>query len=279
MAEPAELFRFDVPAQDAPVLSQEIRNNLTALGRTLYTADDTKPDVSVARDGMMRINAADPTNIKLDVFLTGSWRTILQGLAGGIAGTTKIIASFTSSAVRTIDHNLGSKPLVQVADSNNMQLESISPLPEPVTIASLSAADLTGVPPGPPFPVRSGILLPFNGSIVASQGVVVAPPAGPPTFSIDFAISGVPITGGTIVVPAAAPPGIIGSMPWPGRVRPRVPRVRWPVAPPYIPWFAAPAAVSRRRRPWHSAPRRSATARRCAFRPRGRTRPRRCWLP
>jgi hypothetical protein len=213
MAEPAEQFSFDVPALDAPVLSEEIRNNFNSLGRTLFTEDDTLPAVAVARDGMMRVNASDPTNIKLDVFLSGAWRTILQGLAGGISATTKIIASFVSASVWTIDHNLGTKPLAQVADANNMQLEPVSPLPEPITIASLSALDLAGVPPGPPFPVRSGILLPFNGSIVATQGIVVVPPAGPPTFAIDFAIGGVPITGGSVVVPAAAPPGPIPGTP------------------------------------------------------------------
>jgi hypothetical protein len=119
--EPGSLFLFDRPASNTPALSQEMRDNFTALARTNITTDAAFP--VDAREGMLRINASDPNDVRLEVALivAGSlvWRTIAKQLQLAKALPTKLIADFGAPTNPwVVDHNLGSQPLAQAYNAS-----------------------------------------------------------------------------------------------------------------------------------------------------------------
>lgn len=135
VASTADKWQWGKPVYRGPRLSEEIRQNFDTLGRLNITDDESYPDSP--RDGMPRVNEADPTNVKLQIWYDSLWRTILQKIHTGIPSPAKLIYEVTVAAtVWTIDHNLGSAVLVQVFDSTWNIL----------TPANIQQVD-TGVPP------------------------------------------------------------------------------------------------------------------------------------
>jgi|CXWL01.1.fsa_nt_gi hypothetical protein len=125
--EPGQLFLFDRPAQGTPVLSSEIRDNLQAVARTNLSSDPAFP--ANPRTGMLRFLTEDPLNYKLQAWLEQSgggaaWRDLLQYVNLGIAAPAKLVFDITVPPLVnswTIDHNLGSYPLVQPFNSAGYQ--------------------------------------------------------------------------------------------------------------------------------------------------------------
>jgi hypothetical protein len=127
--EPGALFQFGVPAEGAPRTSQPVRDNFTALGQTHYTTDEGYP--ASPRKGMMRI-LLDPADSihRLQWFDGSTWRSMLQRIEGGTPAPVKVIVDVNAAATTwTVDHNLGSKPLVQVFDATWIQRQPISAAP------------------------------------------------------------------------------------------------------------------------------------------------------
>jgi hypothetical protein len=128
--EPGTLFDFGDPPDQSPVVAKKLRDKFTALGRTHFTTDKTAPGNQPAfpatpQDGMPRINAADPTNIKLEFWLPGTgggsqWRTALQFLNLGLSAPAKQIIAFpgpTPPNPWQVDHNIGSQVVPMAFDS------------------------------------------------------------------------------------------------------------------------------------------------------------------
>jgi hypothetical protein len=207
--EPSQLFQYDVPGQDSPAGSKEMRDNYEGIARTFLTTVDARP--AAPREGQRRIfkDPGPPANVKYQWYDGATWRTLLQQIEGGVAAPLKQIVEFNiAQTVWTINHNIGSQPLVQVFDTARRQLQPIHTFPEQnLMVARLSAAALTAVPTGAPFPQRVAIPLPYNGAIL-SAFVAVDELIGAVGFAVDFAISGVPITGGTVTVAPAVLPGV-----------------------------------------------------------------------
>lgn len=207
---PGQLFRYDRPLQGSPTLSSEMRDYLQALARTHYTDNGIYPEAP--RLGQLRIFAdpGPPLNVRLQWYDGAIWRTLLQNIEGGQAAPAKQIVDVNvATDVWTIDHNLGSQPLVQVFDSTWKAMQPFNPIQgerSTVLLARLSSLALAGVPPGPPFPVRLALPLSYNG-LIAATGVAIDEPTLAP-FLVDFSINSLPITGGTVSVPPA-PPGFV----------------------------------------------------------------------
>lgn len=136
--EPGQLYQAQRPTPGAPVLAEEVRDNFTALAANNYIekADPTLfPAVPFA--GMHRTNATDPNNVKEEVWLPGSggggggaWKTISQKVQLGVPNPAKVVVQLTVAAnVWTIDHNLGSLPLVQVLSDALIQLQNVPAAP------------------------------------------------------------------------------------------------------------------------------------------------------
>jgi hypothetical protein len=204
--EPAELFRYDRPVEGAFLDAVEMRNYLTALARTHYTTDSANP--ANAQDGQPRINAEDPDNVKLEVFLDGNWRTAIQRIDKGIAAPVKSIVQFaTAGTPWVIDHNLGSQVVVQVFDASFIRLQPVNTFPTvAVPLAQVDATLAAGA-------ALTGWPLPFNGSILSTFAVVegAALPGG--GLSVDFDINGTPVTGGDIPLVVTPTGGIINGNP------------------------------------------------------------------
>lgn len=202
--QPAQKFQYGVPGQNTPSLSAEIRDNFEAVARTFLTNDGALP--AAARAGQVRIfqDPGPPANTKLEWYDGATWRTLLQRIEGGVAAPLKQIVDFTTPQTTwTIDHNIGSRPLVQVFDTAARQLEAVNTFPEAKTlVARLSAPVLTAIPPGPPVPIRVGLPFPYSGAILSTYVAVDEATVGGP-FTVSFAITGVPITGGGVTVPAS----------------------------------------------------------------------------
>lgn len=116
VASTADRWQWGKPVYRGPRLSEELRENFDTLGRLNITDDETYPDSP--RDGMPRVNEADSTNVKLQIWYGLDWRTILQNIQSGIPAPAKQIHEVTvAAAVWTIDHNLASAVIVQVFDS------------------------------------------------------------------------------------------------------------------------------------------------------------------
>jgi len=211
MSEPGELFRFERPGTRTPALSEEIRNNFNALGQSNYSTDSAKPDTTQRRDGMPRLLAEDPNNVKYQVFFDGAFRTLMQNVHLGFPAPAKSVVQITTPAsVWQIDHNLGSQPIVQVHDASWSQLRPVHTYPEQAAmVARLGPVHLSTLIPGPPVPVRAAWVFPYNGAIVGAQVAVDDSVIGPLNITVDFDINGNPITGGTVLVPGGSPPGLV----------------------------------------------------------------------
>jgi len=198
--EPSDLFAHDTPVQSSNQSSLEMRNNLTALVRQHYTTDALKP--TDPRNGQPRVNASNPANNKLEVWLDGAWRTLLQNIGSGTAAPVKQIAQFNlASASWVIDHNLGSQPLALVYDGLFRQLEPVvqsDPRNEQMGFGYVpNAAALVGTQ------VLASQTARFSGFI---RGLFVTFPeaaTGAPDFTLDVLINSTPVTGGAVVVNAA----------------------------------------------------------------------------
>src|SRR5688572_21002513 len=115
--EPSRLFAFNIPADDTPAVAKEIRDNFTALARLNYTTDEDYPENP--QNGMPRINAVDPNNIKLQVWIDGAWKTIASFLQLGNGTPSKQVVEFSVGANPwVIDHNIGSFPQAQAFNVN-----------------------------------------------------------------------------------------------------------------------------------------------------------------
>ncbi len=198
--EPGELFLFARPAVGTPVKSDEVRNNFDALAQLNRTSKPEFP--TIKKDGMPRFLTEDLNNVRLQIWFDNAWRTIVQNIQLGIPAPAKLEATFNPAPVGptwTIDHGLGSRPLVQVFDLAGNQLELAKDLP--VTFLPLG-----GVPPpvlttdaGPT--VRS-LPATFRGTISNLLLRAAEPVTGTPAFTLQAAINGTPTTGGLITVSA-----------------------------------------------------------------------------
>jgi hypothetical protein len=129
--------------------------------------------------------------------------------------SSKLIIDYTTpQTVWTIDHNLGSRPLVQVFSAMppsttpvSYQLELSSALPdvEQVLVARISSATLNGLTVGVKTAVRWDWQFPYGVTLLMSF-VHIVEPVTANSYDIDFNISTVPmtsgptVTGGTITV-------------------------------------------------------------------------------
>lgn len=206
--EPGVLFIYGIPRENAFLDAVEIEACLRALAQTHYTTDPTKP--ADARDGQLRVLANDPANIKFEVFLAGAWRTMLQHIDVSIPAPVKQIAQITvPSAAWTIDHNLGSQPLVQAYDDNFRLLAAFTaanPPTEQWAAGFVPGAVLT-VAVGPAN--HGGFVAPFDGFIEGAYLSVMEALTGAPNFVYQPTINGTPVTGGLVSVTGPLATGAI----------------------------------------------------------------------
>lgn len=214
--EPAQLPVFGLPIENAFLDAVEIRNALKALAQTFYTTEASRP--SDARQGMQRVNAVDPTNIKLEQFINSQWRTILQRIDAGIPAPVKQIVEVPVGLPITpwvVDHNLGSQVSALVFDIAFLQLVPVNVFqPRNIPLVRLDTSLGIG-------PVLTGYPLEFNGDILTTFAVVEGIPlGGGGPLNVDFVIdqtpSGgapVPVTGGTIVLGPTATGVVIPGAP------------------------------------------------------------------
>ena len=191
--EPAELFTHGIPLELSFADAKEIRDAFTALARSFFTTDDTKP--LDARDGQVRVNASAPANFTLDVFLDGNWRTMIQQIDKGIPSPVKKIVQFdVPLASWVIDHNLGSQVVALVYDVSFIQLKPVNTFPfVNVPLARLDASLAIGA-------ALTGYPLEFDGNILSTFAVVEGAPLGAGgALLVDFVIDKTP--GGGILTP------------------------------------------------------------------------------
>lgn len=206
--EPADQFTYGTPRTSSAATSQEVRDNFEALAQNHLTTDPDKP--LDRRDGQFRVNRVDLTNSKLQMWLDGNWRTLLQQIQLDIAAPVKNIVQFsTASASWVVDHNLGSQVVAQVFDSLFVKLVPVHTFEERnIPLVRLDTALAIG-------PALTGWPVAFNGDILSTYAVVEGPPlvgAGP--LTVDFVIDKTPggggpvsLGGGTITL-AASPTGL-----------------------------------------------------------------------
>jgi len=194
--EPARVFQFGVPGEQTNVRSLEVRENFRALAQTLYTTDPAFP--ANPRQGMFRV-LDDPTalgNVKLQAWIGTAWQTILQNIQVGVPAPAKIIvASFQTPPGANpwiIDHNLGSKPFIQVYSSPApFRLLSQVGFGDRRHVRFLGRMPTSGLAPGQ---VRNGLALPQNGDLLRTFAICEAPISGPVDFTIQFTLAGTPLT-------------------------------------------------------------------------------------
>lgn len=112
-------FLFDRPQTGSPDASDELRSQFNALGTTNYTATETQP--ANPRNGMLRVNASDENNIKLEIYL-GSWIVLVNNIAVTTSFARRKESPAFATAVWTWDHNLGYRPSVQCWNSSNKRI-------------------------------------------------------------------------------------------------------------------------------------------------------------
>ena len=208
--EPGQLFQFDRPLARGPVASAEVRGLFTALGQTNYTTDPTFP--AAPRVGMQRINAADPNNIKWEVFqgTPGVWRTLLQNVQGGVITPAKqIVQVVAPTTTWTIDHNLGTQPIVQVFDASFRQMVPVNtPQRDYLSFGRLDLAGPAALGPIGTVPARyEGRIIEVYATTV--NGVSGAAATASIQWEIDTTPSGggvTPLSGGLVVIPTGTHP-------------------------------------------------------------------------
>lgn len=205
MADPATLWPgYGIPAEQTPARSAEIRNALEALARTFYSTDDAIPQNP--RDGQMRIfDEVGLGNTKLQWRFGGDWQTVLQNVQNDVPAPSKQVAAgfaAVASSPWVVDHNLGSKPLVQVFDLSYNQLQPVSIFQKEVV--SFGRVDLAALVAGLllAMPAR------FEGRILevyaASNEGIAGAAAASFQWELDSTPSGgavVPLTGGLVTIP------------------------------------------------------------------------------
>lgn len=202
--QPASTFVFGRPGTGTPVKSAEVRANLDALAVLLRTNDEDLP--VIRRDGMPRFNVFDPNNIKFQIFFDNAFRTVFQKIQLGIPAPTKLESRFDPAPVGntwTIDHNLGSRPLIQAYDLNGNLLQKVTLAPPPrdqIVMSRTPPPVLTTLPAGPT--ILATWIATFAGAVDELILTVDEPITGAPTMSFDVTINGTPMTGGTVVVGA-----------------------------------------------------------------------------
>lgn len=110
------IFMFDTPITDSAQESAVIRANFHALATNHATANPDVPDDP--RNGMTRVLADDPNNIKYQLYW-GSWRTIVE-ISGSTSQARRKSTNFSSSLQWIYAHNLSIYPLVQVIIGNEI---------------------------------------------------------------------------------------------------------------------------------------------------------------
>jgi len=128
--QPAQQFQYDTPEQNTPNISQEMRDNFEGVARTFLTDDDALP--AAPREGQQRIfkDAGPPASTKLQWYDGATWRTLIQRIEGGVAAPLKQIVDVTvPQTTWTIDHNIGSYPVVQVFDNTWNQFQVVPTAP------------------------------------------------------------------------------------------------------------------------------------------------------
>lgn len=199
--EPARLFNYGTPTEGAFLDALEIRNALNALAQNHLTTDDAFP--ANARQGQFRINGVDPANFKLDVFINGQFRTVIQNIDKGIAVPTKQVVQFDTAVTPwVIDHNLGSHVVAQVFDSAFIAMK-------PVNVFDIQDVPLLDIETSNPVgPVLLGRPLGFNGILLSAFAQVEETALAGAGMLIDFLLNAVPVTGGTVTL-AGAPLGTV----------------------------------------------------------------------
>lgn len=208
--EPGRVFDYSVPAENVPARSVEVRENFRALAQSFLTTNDAFPENP--REGQMRV-FNDGGNYRRQMYDGGAWRTVLQNMQSGIAAPAKVIAAFTAAANPwVIDHNLGTRPLAQVLDLSWVKLRAFRDAPREVRF--LGRLPTTALATSP---VRTGIVLPASGTLLATRAFVETPiSAG--DFLVNFTLDGVALspTGDIVIGPAGAAPPLARGVVVPG---------------------------------------------------------------
>lgn len=115
---PPDPFQFGKPETGTPAVSAEMRRLFTALAQTNMTRDAAIP--ANPRDGMLRVNATDLTNIKLELWWVDQWIVLLENLVGAAPWPFYSEHEFATAATTwVVVHGRGRKPLIQVLDSSD----------------------------------------------------------------------------------------------------------------------------------------------------------------
>lgn len=200
--QPAQVWLFERPGTGTPVRSEEVRNNFNAIGRLFFTDNADYPENP--RNGMPRVLAQDPNNVRFQVWFNNAWRTIFQNIQRGIPAPAQLVATVESPGLTTwtIDHNLGVKPIVQVFDELGNMLEATnldSPPRATIPLTNVPDAVLTSLAG---TTVLHEWIATYRGSVVDLLATVSEAITGTPDFTVDITIGGTPMTGGDIAVTA-----------------------------------------------------------------------------
>ena len=131
-----EPFKFNTPPAGGALKSSEVRRNFDALGRTNFTTDESLPAIKF--DGMLRVNASNPNNVRLQMWLAGQWRTLFGNIAGtSFIAQLQIFDFALPSAVWTVNHLAGHEVMVQVLNAD--------PMPRKIDPTSIVQASLDQV--------------------------------------------------------------------------------------------------------------------------------------
>jgi len=202
--QPAELFIKGLPGTGTNAQSEEMRNQLQALKQMFYTNDESKPETAQLDPGQPRVNVFDPNNIKLEFYLNGGWRTVLQFMQLGLKLPALRSQAFDTQTQWIYDHNLGLKPLVQVVNAAGQLLEVVQSQPEQIiNLGQFSDPYLAARPSNTTDRRSADIPLPYNGIVVnafVSLSADLVYSLGDFAF-VHFLIDAVAVTGADIILP------------------------------------------------------------------------------
>ena len=218
-SEPGRVFQYNIPADQTPARSSEVRENFRALMRNQYTTDPAHPASPQEHEFRLLDDHTTPAltgNLRLQVYLGGTWREVLQNLQLGFAAPSKVVsAAFNAVALNpwVVDHNLGSKPVVQVFDSSWNQLRVVRDTHQRREF--LGWVNTALLIPGP---VRVGMVLPYPGTLLSTELFVADFISAGAGVVFDFVLAGTPLTpSGDIIIPGAVPRGaLLPGNPIPG---------------------------------------------------------------
>lgn len=148
-AEAGDLFQYDLPRTGAPVKSDEVRANFEGIARTHYTTDEGKPPAP--RLGQLRVNAKDPSRVKLQVWL-GTWQD------GFTIGTVIVPDDFVTTAVDitfddkrnygincTTGNRIGTLPKASTAKGREYCVKKIDASANILTLTPQAGDDIEGL--------------------------------------------------------------------------------------------------------------------------------------